>query len=228
MKIARRSPLTLIEVSIAFGLIALIVFILFSSFKNSVYLSREVEQIKPKVIERQLIYQRLIQVFSFSDPNSIEQDKESNEISFTYENGVDPSLTYSGRVKARIFLDRNKNLILETFPLSETSPTRKEILFKEIEELEWDLSMKDIITMKVDQISYAFFLPKTEERGYPLKKEEVKWTFFPSLQFSSLLSLYLHMVYCKDFHLHLLLQPLLAATWEHTAMLGTEQKKHSL
>jgi len=174
----RKHPLTLIEVSIAFGIVAIIMFILFSCFKNSVLLTKKVENVKPQVIKEQIVYQRLIQVFSFTDPETINIQKvegcSSKALIFSFENGVDPSLTYSGMIKAKLFLNHDHNLIFEMWPAKGEGAHKEEILFSNVDELTWDLSTKDILVMKVQETSYAFFLPKTIEKGYSIHKERSK------------------------------------------------------
>jgi hypothetical protein len=58
---------------------------------------------------------------------------EEGKLIFIFDQGVDPDPAYSGTIRGKLFLDPDKNIVLETSPLSsEEEPDflpRKEILF---------------------------------------------------------------------------------------------------
>jgi hypothetical protein len=169
----KRRPLTLIEVIVASGIAALVLLTLFSPFKTSVMLTRKVEVAKHSVIERHLIYQRLLQTFGTVKGDSMSTESvegsEKRALLFTFENRVDPSLAFSGTTKGKIFVDDGGNLLLRIYSPCGQGLVRDEVLMTHVDELEWDLSSKEVIVMKVGDISYPFFLPKPDNKPLSLK-----------------------------------------------------------
>jgi len=179
----KKKPLTLIEIAISFSLISIIVFILFSCFRNSSTMTLQIEKVKPIVLEKQLFYQRLNKIFSFLDPNSIKElDPKIHDfsgITFTFNNGLDSLPAFSDQVLANIFLNNRSELILQIISIIEKIPPKEEILQKNVTEISWDLNTADLLVLKIKKTnekdnSYAFFLPKTLSNGYtiPNKKEK--------------------------------------------------------
>ena len=178
MKIRRKLPLTLIEVCIAFGLVSIISFVLFSTFKNTTKMNIKVEKIKPYVIQRKNVYQRLIQVFSHACTDTI--SISDGELQFSFNNGLDRELIYSGLVKGALFVNKDSELVLSIWG---KDSVRDEILLKGVKSADWDLSTPGVLLVNVEEektaqnIAYSFFLPRVSEDGYQLLmevKEEVE------------------------------------------------------
>lgn len=57
-----------------------------------------------------------------------------------FDNGIDPDPAFSGPIIGRIYLDRDKNLSLATWPLTKDKnrPWRKEILFPHVSDFEFE------------------------------------------------------------------------------------------
>ncbi len=82
------------------------------------------------------------------------------EHTFHFNNGVDPDPDFSGEIEARLLLHDQK-LILESRPLSQKEPLRKEVLFDHVRSFE----IKEIGSMlrltverKQEELRFAFVL----------------------------------------------------------------------
>lgn len=178
MSIQRRHPLSLIEVGIASGLISILLYLLFSAFSNSTFYAAKVKSLKPEVIEKQMLYQRCLQIFSFIGPDIT---NEKGSLNFTFENHLDPELIYSGTVKANISMQRaedsedGQNLVLEIYS-NTGKEVRKEVLYKKISGVHFDTATPNLLVMSLklqkEEIKYAFFLPKTDTQGIGVKGEK--------------------------------------------------------
>ncbi len=176
MNIQRRS-FTLIEVMIAFCLISIVMYVLFGSFKSSVEMSAKVGKVKLEILERGITHQRLLKVFSLLDSTSIKQETSKSSkhstISFIFNNGVEPSLIYSGDVRGELFVNSENYLILRVWPSKSGEAVRDEKLDSDIEEIVWDLKTKDVLIINIkkhsgSEFSYAFLLAKSDNKGYSI------------------------------------------------------------
>ncbi len=162
-KIIRKHPLTLIEVCIALGLMAIIVTTLFSSLIQTVKVSKSLDTIKSNALNSSLFYNRLLHVFSHAKGNSFKIEKNDEGaisiISFNFENGLDPSLIYSGNTEGSIYIDQNKNLILSIFSKDKTM-VQNEILLSNIEGFSLSPTLPFFISLniKFQEASYREFV----------------------------------------------------------------------
>ncbi len=152
-KVIRKAPLTLIEVCIALGLMAIVVFTLFSSLIQTVKVSKSLDSIKTNALKLSFCYDRLLPIFSHSDPNLIKLEKDDAEtitkVVFSFENGLDPELIYSGITRGSIYCDKNCDLIL-SINSKDNSMVQSEVLLTNIKKLSFIEELPFFITMKVE------------------------------------------------------------------------------
>ena len=149
-KIVRKAALTLIEVCIALSLMAIIVYTLFSSLLQTVKISHALDEMKNNALKASFFYDRMLHIFSHTNPESlqIERDAAASKISFSFENGLDPALIFSGKINAEIFCDHNKNLILR-MKSKDLKESRTEVLLDNVTECEWEPNLPFFVTFKV-------------------------------------------------------------------------------
>lgn len=151
------------EVSIAFSLIAIIVGLLMTSMRNSLFLAEEMGGVRKTVLERHKCYARLSQVFSTADAGSFKL--EGKDLTFSFENGIDPEMDFSGEVDGRLYVDGNKNLILRLTSKKE-GKERREALFPQVEEVEYEKIQEEILLITVvdrigKEVAFPCFLTKS-------------------------------------------------------------------
>ncbi|MCK4935170.1 MAG: hypothetical protein KAR79_06240 [Simkaniaceae bacterium] len=146
----RYRPITLIEVFIGIGLMAILTSTLFHYFKNSLLYSHQLEYAKTHVFERSYMQQRLLQVFSklpSKSPFYTEQTRNPM-LTFTFDNGADPEITFCQTINAEISLDKEESaLYLLTWPLAEEKEPRSNVRYEKL-------------LTDVTSVSYTFFQKK--------------------------------------------------------------------
>ncbi|MBM3184509.1 MAG: hypothetical protein FJZ64_04310 [Chlamydiae bacterium] len=147
----KRYPLTLFEVCIALGLAAVVLSFLFSSLFQTVRLSHLLTTLKGKSRETTLCYTKLLHAFSHADPSTIQF--EEDRVTFSFENGLDPSLRFSGKRQATLHWD--KALVLDIIG---KDCLQTETLLSEVEEIWWDDHKPEYITLHLNQKEFVFFL----------------------------------------------------------------------
>ena len=155
-------PFTLMEVSIAFSLVGIIVGLLMNSMRNSIVLAEEMGGVRKIVLERHKCYARLSQVFSQARGESFKL--EGKTLLFTFENGVDPEMEFSGEVKGKVYIDKNKNFIL-TITSKKGSKERHEYLFPWVEGVEYEKINEDVLLLTLldrdeKEVIFPCFLTK--------------------------------------------------------------------
>ena len=177
-KIIRKQPLTLIEVCIALGLMAIIVYTLFSSLIQTVRVSKSLDVIKETSLKSSFFYDRLLPIFSHAEANSFKLEEDDNgsitKLSFTFENGLDPALIYSGKTTASIHTGLNHDLILTIFS-KDKSMQQNEILLSNVQEFSIEPNLPFFITLQVklsetSNREFVFFLSDRPENSeaYPV------------------------------------------------------------
>lgn len=181
MKIKRKSPLTLIEVCLAFGIIAVCFYIVFSNFTTTSKMIAKTEAATVKVQQKQYLMQRLTSVLEKTEKKSlqVEEKREGSEtisfLSLVFENGLDRELTFSGIRRGEIeVIDHALNL---TIVSKEGDEKRNERLLDGVIEANWDLETPsvaklDLVLEDNEELSFAFILPRTQEDKIII--EEVK------------------------------------------------------
>ncbi|NGX63190.1 MAG: hypothetical protein KR126chlam6_00597 [Candidatus Anoxychlamydiales bacterium] len=153
MKI-KKKHLTLLEVIISLFLIGIILTFLFGFFAKIMKVEKNIEVKKEKIFETNHLHARLNYIFSniylgnFIDesPFYTKYDSNKNVILFiNFDNKVDIDPNYSLDVRATLFIDDDKNLCLKLFSKGNENETREEIIFKNVNKLEYKfLANKDL------------------------------------------------------------------------------------
>jgi hypothetical protein len=174
-KIKRKAALTLIEVCIALGLMAIIVTTLFSSLLQTIQVSKSLDRVKETALKSSFFYDRLLHIFSHANSSTVLVDKEEKEkISFIFENGLDPAFIFSGKTKGLIYLDQHQNLILE-ISSKDGKSVRSEIILSDVQEINWDSGAPFFLSLGIKfskdvRREFVFFFsdrPLNKE-GYPV------------------------------------------------------------
>ncbi len=151
-RVKKKSPLTLIEVVIALGLMAIVFSTLFPFLIQTIRLSKSLETLKSNALSTSYFYSRLLPIFCKADPSSFQLEKDESDaiykVTFTFENGLDPALIFSGKVSASIFTDQNNNLLL-SLDSNDEKMVQQEVLLSNITELSWEPSLPYFITLKI-------------------------------------------------------------------------------
>jgi hypothetical protein len=149
----KKNNLTLLEVIISLFLIGLILTFLFGFFAKIMKIEKNIEQKKEKIFETNHFHSKLNYILSniylgnFIDQSSFYTKYDSNKniiLFINFDNKVDIDPSYSLDVQAKIFIDDNKELCLQIFSKENENESRKEILYKNVEKLEYKfLANKD-------------------------------------------------------------------------------------
>jgi type II secretory pathway component PulJ len=148
LKRKKKKPFTLLEISLAFSILSLILVFLFSTFRSCILLSSQVDHVRHLIFSRHHLHERLSQLFlkvescvnplleigeqAFYTPET-SADSLPSSLYFAFDNGVDPEIEFCGIVYGHLFVEQG-HLILEVSPLKEkkSSKRRKECLFKNV------------------------------------------------------------------------------------------------
>lgn len=178
----KKYALTLIEVCIAFGIIAVCFYIVFSNFNVSSKLVARTEKAQIVSLQRQYLSERLHTVFEHLEPLSIqEEEKDLNGetisvLSFVFENGLDREMVFSGIRRGEIELKQGGKVVLSVFS-KEGSEVREEVLANDINSIEWDIDTKSVVQLTLTDkdnksLSYAFILPRCEDNKVIIEEKE--------------------------------------------------------
>ena len=166
----KKRPITLIEIFVALGLMAILCATLFNYFKQSTVYSRELEYAKHHVFARSHVQQRLLQIFSniADDGEFYTSDHRTNPLRFVFDNGVDPERQFCRSINAEIYLDRlNQTLHLLTWPLLQEKSRAKDL-------------RNEILLKRVDSLSYDFFKTNSfetqEEQSRKMIEKKSSWS----------------------------------------------------
>ena len=169
MNSLQKRPLTLIEVSIAFGILAVCFSIVFSNFHISSKLIAKTDTARQTLYKKQRFMQRISLILEHLQPGSLTieealQQKEPTKIvTFIYENGLDRERIFSGVRKGEISFQGNA-LLLTTFSKDEKE-AREEVLFKPLLGADFTLDATNVLYFNLtdshkSQIPFAFILPR--------------------------------------------------------------------
>jgi prepilin-type N-terminal cleavage/methylation domain-containing protein len=138
----KKRALTLLEVMISLVLASILLTTLFSFYKQLFFSRAEIQKSKELILDRILMQERLSQIFAKVVPE-IEEEKGlifytsekpstlSDALCFVYDNGIDPNPSFCGLLKGTLYLSKEKNLTLQTWP------GREEILLDSVEALQF-------------------------------------------------------------------------------------------
>lgn len=179
MKIKRKSPLTLIEVCLAFGIIAVCFYIVFSNFTTTAKMIAKAEEATIKMQQKQYLMERLTSILENVEKESLQvEEKREGSItaaflSLVFENGLDRELSFSGIRKGEIEVI-DQMLKLSIFA-KEGDGKREEILFYGVKDVKWDLTTPSVVkldlSLEEQELSFAFILPRHIEDKIIIEKE---------------------------------------------------------
>ncbi len=130
MHTTKRRSLTLLEVMIAFSLTAILLSFLFSQFQKMSFASMETQRVQEIFFSRHLLQTRLAQVFAAV----VTDDKEPSfyfderKLYFHFDHGVDPEPALCNEVGACLFVNSDKNLVLDISSLDGANHENREAL----------------------------------------------------------------------------------------------------
>lgn len=152
---------------ISLVLVGAIMTLLLTFFKNSMKMDRKMDELRKDLYSRQHFQVRLSQLFSsiaprsslpsFSGSSFHTSGEDSPALVAIFDNGIDPDPSFSGAIIGKIYLEKDGNLFLLLEPLNkDRAPVyRKELLFKNVENLEFQFLAKRS-PGKPDPGSYPF------------------------------------------------------------------------
>jgi hypothetical protein len=144
-------------------------------------MEKEVDDFKKNVYERCDLHIRLNNIFThLSQETSLdipsfytdyEKNYDNPSLFFTFDAGIDPDPYFSSILDGKLFIDK-KNLILEIFPKDKKRDSRKEILIKNINTIEYkflsyDPGNSSEIKEKVTDIFNWYHLWPKEKKTNP-------------------------------------------------------------
>lgn len=195
IKLKKRS-LTLLEVMIALSLTAILLSVIFTSYRQTTISQAKLEKAKIEVLTNKTIEQRLTYIFSHltseKQHNNNKTEGESSPLYtlslptskgvaliLEYDNGIDPDPSFSHHIKSELYLSHKEELCLTTY--SHTGLARREVLKEDISELKfsffdpsahqthtsyWDFNQEDLPPII------------TLNLGIKNKKEPLEFAFF--------------------------------------------------
>ena len=144
-----KRPFTLMEVCISLGLAAIPISYLFNNLLITLSLSHKTNALVKAASESHACYTRLLHVLSHAHDLTVEGDTAT----FFFENGLDPTLAFSGDRKATLTAGRHLTLTIES-----ALGTQEEPLLQTPCSFEHHPS-HGMLTLHTEQRDYVFFLP---------------------------------------------------------------------
>ncbi len=146
LKRLRMRRFTLIEVLVSFSLIAILLVILFSAYRNVTASGHEIDRIRDNAFAQRYLQSRLSDVLlnavapksgkkSFHTVTENHSYASGQSLVFVYDNRHQCDTRFAGQVRGRLYRSPNDDLCLATWPLKESQPMRKEVLIADVESL---------------------------------------------------------------------------------------------
>lgn len=149
--------LTLIEVLLSFGLIAMIVGSLLMYLRRVIFLQAKLQLVEKEVLSRAHIQQQLHYLFSHVEYGEETEfftvvEEKNPELHFYFDNKVDIDGFFSGTVKG-IIRKRGDELVVEIRPLIADQMMREWVIARGIASLSWRfISLNGISTIASSQL----------------------------------------------------------------------------
>ncbi|MBI5345867.1 MAG: type II secretion system protein [Chlamydiae bacterium] len=126
----KKNYFTLIEISIALVLSAILLSVLFGFFVKISSFEKKNQKFKQEILSREHVQLRLSSIFSQIVPISKFEEKsfnldDDNSLNVIFDNGIDPDPLFSGPVKGKIFQNQERNLILTLYPIEKGKVNNK-------------------------------------------------------------------------------------------------------
>jgi hypothetical protein len=150
MEGVKKRPFLLLELTIALVLMAAIVTILMSSYKELTFAKLALDEDRAVVLQKQRLTLRLEQVLA---KIVTWRAVEPNRYAFTFNNGPDLEPSFRGEVEAMLYLDRDQ-LCMITWPNGN------------------ELPRIEVLANRVKNVSFAFFDTETGIFENYLPKEQ--------------------------------------------------------
>lgn len=141
MKKHKRRHITLIEVLLSFGLIAIIVGSLLMYLRRIIFLQAKLQMVEREVLSRAHIQQQLHYLFS-----RLEYGKDAEfftvvgengpELHFSFDNKIDIDRSFSGKVQG-IIRSRDEQLVVEIRPLITDEVVRECVIAEKVDSVAW-------------------------------------------------------------------------------------------
>lgn len=141
MKKHKRRHITLIEVLLSFGLIAIIVGSLLMYLRRIIFLQTKLQMVEREVLSRAHIQQQLHYLFS-----RLEYGKDAEfftvvgqngpELHFSFDNKIDIDRSFSGKVQG-IIRSREEQLVVEIRPLITDEVVRECVIAGKVDSVAW-------------------------------------------------------------------------------------------
>jgi len=163
----KKRHFTLIEILISLSLAAIILTVIFHFFSNLTTIEKNMTKAKEEILEKNYLQIKLNTIFSNLQYSKKTFFIKDNSLFCQFDNKIDPSALFCNVINAKLLIDSNNNLILETFPLKKEKSKRKEILKKNIKSLRFTVLEKKIKKEKFpiaisiiinDDLKFSFFL----------------------------------------------------------------------
>lgn len=146
----RKRAITLLEVMIALSLAAILLSVVFSTYRQITMAQVKLEKTQVEVLANKTLQQRLSQLFSHLNfEKEVLKDKKTERVPAIYtfnlpeskglalilnhDNGIDPDPSFCNTVKSELYLSLKNELCLATY--SSTGAKRIEILKSHVSEL---------------------------------------------------------------------------------------------
>ena len=199
----KKRYITLIEVMVFACLSSIILSCLFYFITQTMKVEKKIQLTKEHLYAQEYVQLRLNSIFnrlpsSFAPPHDIHKvslftkktSKSSSLALFVFfENAIDPFPDFSGPIFGKLYVNKKKNLILQTWPSSFTEKTssivvRKQILLKNVEAMDFSFiyrskeKEKILFTNAWSEENTSFPLMFKIEFTLTNKKEKIPFAFF--------------------------------------------------
>ncbi|MFI5333607.1 MAG: hypothetical protein ACHQT8_00380 [Chlamydiales bacterium] len=142
----KKRPFTLLEVTIALFLTSILLFFIFGFFRQTTMQNIAAQELDAKVCIYEKAEMRLATLFSSLSQEEqgkpplfyTEHSTKGPQLIFSFQNGADTDPLFSGKIRARLLLEKNKTLELHLLPLEGEGKMRKEVLLENVKELNFE------------------------------------------------------------------------------------------
>lgn len=164
--IKRTSPFSLIEVIIATSLFSILLFTTTSLFFRYHKLNAHLQTVRPKVLERTLFYQKMLDMSGTIETSSIKTENPYYEdfLSFIFDNGFKDNARLSGRCLCSVY--RAPGGVIKYEVSNESKDTSTRVLMQDVTSLK-SYVKKDRLYMEIGvrkgaSLYYCFPLPQEQ------------------------------------------------------------------
>lgn len=145
---------------ISLAIVSILLGLIFRFFSELTILEKRMVKAKEHILEKNNLEIKLTNIFSqITGSGAMEPIfyTEKDHLYFHFDNGIDPSPSFSSEVAAELFVDQNKDLILKTTPLEGNitgKVSREEILLQDAASLRFEFVKKENSTTGDQTLTY--------------------------------------------------------------------------